>query len=235
MNVIAIIPARGGSKGLPGKNTRLIGGKPLISWSIQQALDTAGINRVVVSTDSPVIARIAKDAGAYVPGLRPDHLAQDSTSTEPVLRHVLDTLDAEGYRPDAIVLLQPTSPIRMPDSIARALDVFKSSNADSLLSLVETHNFFWRLPAGEEDNPVSEYDFRNRPRRQDMNQTDRRYKENGSIYITKTEVMNNENNRLGGKIIGFLMDDVEGYEIDTLTDFTIVECLMKTSGMINDY
>jgi CMP-N,N'-diacetyllegionaminic acid synthase len=232
MIITAIIPARGGSQGLPGKNIRLIGGRPLISWSIQQALDTAGVDSVVVSTDSPEIACIAEADGAYVPGLRPSKLAEDSTPTEPVLRHIVDILDAEGERPDAIVLLQPTSPIRLPGSIGRALNLFNSTNADSLVSMVETHDFFWRLPEGENQSPVAEYDFRNRPRRQDMSQSDRRYKENGSIYIARTEILYSENNRLGGEIMGFVMDGVEGYEIDTVTDFTIVEALMRSVDML---
>jgi CMP-N,N'-diacetyllegionaminic acid synthase len=187
---IALIPARGGSKGLPGKNIRMLNGKPLICWSIEQAISCKAISRVLVSTDCQEIAKIALEAGAEVPALRPAELAQDNTSTEAVMLHV--TKDWLPLNDECVlVLLQPTSPIRFRDSINNAIKLFEEQRADSLVSVCESHAFFWQMPS----NPIALYDFQNRPRRQDIKESDRKYRENGSIYLTKLDILKKYKNR----------------------------------------
>lgn len=222
MDYLAIIPARGGSKGVPGKNIRPIGGKPLIGWSIEQARAAGAVGRVLVSTDSEEIAAVARRHGAEVPFLRPADLAADTTPTEPVLLHALDWYAARGYEPDAVILLQPTSPVRRAGSLAAAIARFEAEGADSLLSVCENHHFFWTDPA----SPRALYDFRNRPRRQDIAPSQRWYRENGSIYITRTSILRSERNRLGGRIAMFTMSEEESWEIDSLADFEIVNTFL---------
>ncbi len=226
MRYLAIIPARGGSKGLPRKNILELAGKPLIAWSIEQALNVDKINTVLVSTDDSEIASIAKKYGADVPFMRPANLAEDTTATEPVLLHALDWYAANGQEYDAIILLQPTSPFRKDGILAEAIKKFERENADSLLSVCENHHFFWT----NKENPQSLYDHQNRPRRQDIPADKRWYRENGSIYITKTSVFRNNKNRLGGKISMLIMSEEESWEIDSAVDFSIVEKLMTESN-----
>jgi N-acylneuraminate cytidylyltransferase len=225
---LALIPARGGSKGIQGKNIKAIAGKPLIAWTIEAALEANSIDRVIVSTDSEDIAKVAVEFGAEVPFMRPDSLSSDTSTTESSMIHALDWLRLnESYSPSNIVLLQATSPVRGFGSIDGAFRCFNDENADSLLSLTEFWHFLWKGEARLE----ALYDFDNRPRRQEICRDDIKYKENGSIYITKCEVLVKSKNRLGGKISSYIMGDEEGYEIDTPLDFAIVESILNFRSM----
>ncbi len=231
LDIIAIIPARGGSKGIPGKNLRLVAGKPLIAWTIEQARASSSLRRVLVSTDSQEIAEAARQSGAEVPFLRPAELATDIAATEPVIIHALDWLEKnEAYRPTFIMLLQPTCPVRKPHSIDRAVKQFIDQRANSLLSVREIHPFLWR----NRTMPTALYNFNQRPRRQEVSETDQLFEENGSIYVMEAERLRATCNRLGGEIALFPMDAEESWDVDTEADLRVVEALL-TIQVDNDH
>ena len=207
---LCVIPARGGSKGVPRKNLLDVGGKPLIIWTIEQALAVPDLD-VLVSTDDAEIAEVARAAGARVPWLRPAELAQDATPTEPVVRHAIEQVTGERGRPDAVMLLQATSPVRHDGTLARALAEFADTGVDSMVGVVEQPPFIWQ--AG--NPPTAAYDVAARPRRQDLTEQARRYRETGSLYLTRTEVYEQHDNRLGGRVGLFVMAEDEGIDIDT--------------------
>ena len=221
MTILCVIPVRGGSKGVPGKNARLVAGKPLVAWSIEQAL-AAGLD-VLVSTDDADLAEIARRAGADVPFLRPAELAQDTTPTEPVILHAIAHRVAGGLRPEAVMLLQATSPVRLPGTIARAVREFRETGVDSLVGVVPQTPFFWHPAADGQGGATAEYDPGARPRRQELAAGDYFYKETGSLYLTRTEIYERDNNRIGGRVGLFVMDEAEGVDIDTLVDLRIAE------------
>lgn len=224
METIAIIPARGGSKGIPGKNIRLLAGIPLIAHSIVQARQARRVDRVCVSTDSADIASVAREYGAEVID-RPAEIAGDTASSESALEHALEVVTDAGRDPGLIVFLQCTSPVRAIDDIDSAIDRLRAEGADSLLSVVPTHKFIWEERGGEAI--ALNYDYRERPRRQDM---DLRYEENGSIYVFKPEILRKYHNRLGGKIVLYVMDENTKVDIDSLADFALAEILIARNG-----
>ena len=146
MTVLGIVPARGGSKGMPDKNLRVVGGQSLLARTAAAARDSRLLTRTVLSTDSPAIAEAGRAVGLDVPFLRPAELAADDTPILPVLRHMTAALGAEGFRADAVVLLQPTSPFRRAEHIDAAVRLLHESGADSVVSVVEVPHQF---------NPVS--------------------------------------------------------------------------------
>ena len=221
MSNIAIIPARGGSKGVPRKNIRLLKDKPLIAHSISAAKESKYTDKVYVSTDNLEIAEISRQYGAEIIN-RPDELAGDTASSESALIHALSEIEQSGVSPDLVVFLQCTSPIRTGTDIDKGIAKLQADNADSLLSVSPSHRFLW-----EEVDGVAKsinYDYRDRPRRQDMQP---QYVENGSIYIFKPWVLKEFGNRLGGKISLFVMSEAASWEIDSPLDFEIAESLMK--------
>lgn len=221
---LAIIPARGGSKGIKDKNIVLVNNKPLIYWSINSAINTPCISRVVVSTDSNKIASLAKQYGAEVPYLRPVELADDNSNTEDALLHLLEWLNInESYFPDNIILLQPTSPIRLKNSIMNAYNKFIKEDADSLVSVTREKIFLWKM------HPFvkSLYNFKERPLRQNFKDNELIFKENGSIYITRANILKENKNRLGGKIILFEQSFEESVDIDNFEDLNTCEKIMK--------
>ena len=221
-SIVAIIPARGGSKGVPRKNIRVVAGRPLLAWTIEDGLESRRVDRVYVSTEDPEIKQIAEQCGAEVIG-RPAALAQDETSSEAVLIHALETLAAGGRgEPDLMVFLQATSPVRTGADIDAAVEQLESSGADSLVSVSLSHAFLWR----EQDGlgvPVN-HDYRNRLRRQDIPS---QYRENGSLYVFKPWVLKQGHNRLGGRIVLFRMSETAGIDIDSEFDLTIADLALR--------
>tara|TARA_B100000519_G_scaffold198708_1_gene208655 strand:- start:499 stop:1194 length:696 start_codon:yes stop_codon:yes gene_type:complete len=220
INIIAIIPARGGSKGIPGKNIKNFEGKPLISHSIEYAQESTLITEIYVSTDDEQIAHISKTAGAKIIK-RPPELATDTASTESAIGHALNNID---NLPDIIVLLQPTSPLRPKKSLDMAINKFINGQYDSLLSLSPSNNFFWKINSEEIS---AEYDFLHRKRRQDVQDSEKKYFENGSVYIFSREHFESTNNRLGGRIGHVVFPEEYGYEIDVPKDLIILEHLSR--------
>lgn len=230
MTILCVIPVRGGSKGIPRKNIRPLAGKPLVNWTIEHALAADCGLDVLVSTDDLEIAEVARTAGADVPFLRPAELAQDETATEPVVQHAIDYRTAQGREPDAVMLLQATSPIRYPGTLDRAVAQFRDSGVDSLVGVVPQTPFLWT--AG--NPPQAQYAVDRRPRRQDLAPDDYRYRETGSLYLTRTGIYRQFANRLGGRIGLFVMDEGEGVDIDTELDFTTVEQQMLQSRLMQE-
>jgi YrbI family 3-deoxy-D-manno-octulosonate 8-phosphate phosphatase len=219
---VAIIPARGGSKGIPKKNLVSLGGRPLISYSIEHAMASHRVDRVVVSTDDDEIADVSTQLGAEVIR-RPDELAGDTATSESALLHVLDELHAtEGFEPELVVFLQATSPLRRPSDIDSAIELLVRKNADSLFSACATHGFIWRRTREELQSLT--YDFRHRQRRQDIGED---YLENGSIYVFKPEVLRETGNRLGGRIEVFKMDPLDSFQIDGPADLDLIERILS--------
>lgn len=223
--VVAIIPARGGSKGVPRKNVRELAGRPLLAWSIEDARESARVDRVFVSTEDAEIARVAGRFGAEVID-RPAELARDETSSEAALLHALEAIEAGGGgEPALVVFLQATCPVRTGVDIDAAVARLESAGADSLLSVVPSHAFLWREQDGQ-GVPVN-HDYRVRLRRQDLPP---QYRESGSIYVFKPWVLKRGNNRLGGRIVLFPMPEEAGIDIDSEHDLEIAAAALRRAA-----
>lgn len=229
MNVIktvAIIPARGGSKGIPRKNVKELNGKPLIGYIIETALGVEEIDRVIVSTEDPEIATVAREFGAEVPFIRPSELAGDEIGTLPVLQHAVSYLEKkEDYKPDIVVLLYATSPMLSRSRILDAVRLIKNKNLDSVLSVVEDRGHYWIENKGK----YKRFYPKNPKNRQF---TKPLFKENGAIYITKRDILM-EKNEIVGENIGFLvMEEKETIDIDEPFDFEIAEIIMNRRRLV---
>ncbi len=222
-NILAIIPARGNSKGLPGKNIRIFADKPLIAWTIEQARKIKYIDRVVVSTDSKKIAQIAKTYGAEIPFLRPKRLAKDETPTIDVVVHFLKTI--KKPLPDIVVLLQPTSPLRSSKDIERALKMLISNkNASAVVSMVEvSENPFW-MKNVKKDGFIGDFIKKARKfsRRQDL---PRLYMPNGALYIIRTKVLLEQKSLYPIKTLVYIMPRERSADIDDAASFALAEQL----------
>jgi len=225
---IGIIPARGGSKGLPGKNIRPMCGKPLIAWTIEKALKSRYLDVVMVSTDSPEIAAIAREHGAEVPFLRPAELASDTANSYDVIRHALGHYrQSAGMEFDYTALLEPTSPLREDDDIDRVLGALDESarDFDSIVTLGEVgeHPSIMKRLVGRGIEPFCK-ELEQTTRRQDNAPA---YFPYGVAYIAKTSVLLEENTFYTNRCMGFPIRRYQNYEIDDVYDFYCAENVMK--------
>ncbi len=226
-DTVAIIPARAGSKGIPGKNLIPLCGRPLIEWSVRQALAADEIDSVWVSSDGDEILQAAQRAGAR-PIRRPAELAGDTASSESAWLHALDAIEAEGLSVARVVGMQATSPIREGSDLDAALRQFDRERLDSLLSVTEIQDFFvWEEGKQGVFRPVN-YDYRQRRRRQAIRP---QYRENGSFYVFRPEILRKEGNRLGGRIGAFIMPAHKIFQIDTPEDLMLCEAIMRGYGL----
>jgi len=223
MNVLAIIPARGGSKGIPRKNLRLLAGKPLIAHTIERARQTKSLSRIVVSTDDPEIAAISRQYGAE-PVLRPAEISGDTATSESALLHAVDYLQqTEGYKPDLLVFLQCTSPLTLPEDIDGAVQALLDENADSALAVTPFHYFLWRRDEKGDIVGIN-HDKCIRPLRQDREQ---QFLESGAVYVMRAQGFKEARHRLFGKTAMYVMPPDRCLEIDEPVDLHIAEVLMR--------
>lgn len=226
--ILAIIPARGGSKGLPDKNIKLLLDKPLIAWTIEQAKNSKFIDEIHVSTDSPKIAKIAEDYGIKVPDLRPDYLATDSSSTIDVVEYIIKKYEEQNKFFDYIVLLEPTSPLRKKNDIDNAIEKINiNSKAHGVVSVgkvsLEHPSIVKKI---NENNFVDSY-VKSSIKISQRQQLDEAYFPYGVIYLIKTKYFKKYKSFYTKKIIPFLIERWQNYEIDDIFDFICIENILK--------
>ena len=220
-DIVAIIPARGGSKRIRDKNLYPLLKKPILQHSIEQAKKSKLLKDVFVSSDNNDILNFAKQNNCKTI-IRPLNLADDFSSSEDALIHASEFIENNYFKINSIMMLQCTSPIRKSYDIDKAINLFYESKATSLISVVENKRFIWE----QSKNKLYSlnYDYKNRPRTQNVN---KQYMETGSIYITEKEYLLKTRNRLGGKIIPFIMNYITNFELDNIEDIKIIEWAMK--------
>jgi YrbI family 3-deoxy-D-manno-octulosonate 8-phosphate phosphatase len=220
--VVAIIPARGGSKRVPSKNLVEVAGRPLIEHTIRHALNATTVDEVYVSTEDPEVAAAATRTGARVIA-RPPELAGDTVSSEAALLHALDTRRIQdGQDPELVVFLQCTSPVRRTGDIDAAVRTLRDAGADSLFSATENRDLLWRLrPNGLE--PIN-YDPADRRREQEM---DPQARENGSIYVFRPEALRREGHRLGGQTVVYEMDYWSSFQLDDPSHVALLDWILR--------
>jgi CMP-N,N'-diacetyllegionaminic acid synthase len=231
-HVVAIIPARGGSKGLPGKNRKMLHGKPLLAYSIEAARSCPLIDRVLVTTDDPKLAEVAKACGAEAPFLRPSDLARDDTPTEPVLAHAVEWLEREeGYRADIVVFFQPTDIFRkkiLVEQVVRRL--LEDDSLDSVFCAYKTHKNFWRRTDGKCVRLAPDISYGPRQKREAL------YREDTGLACATRASFIKAGRRLGDRVDFIVTDDVAtGVDIHDEFDWWMAEqILSQGKRTVND-
>jgi CMP-N,N'-diacetyllegionaminic acid synthase len=226
LEMVAVIPARGGSKGIPGKNIRLLNGRPLLAYTIEAALEADVARHVLVSTDSDEIAAVALEYGAEVIR-RPEEISHDTASTESALLHAVDfVVKTRGWSPGHILTLPPTSPLRSASTIKEAVGHYRSVMAefDALLTLTENRGDFWRRDLQGNFSRL----FPDAPRRRQEREP--LFLENSAVYITRTSSLVETGSILGRKCTGFVIPDIEATDINEPIDLKWAEFLLEAKG-----
>ena len=230
--ILAVIPARAGSKGIKDKNIIDLCGKPLIAYSIQSALGSKYIDKVVVSTDGENIAKVAKEWGAEVPFIRPDYLSHDKAKSIDAVLHCIEEVEALGEKFDYMVLLQPTQPLRKSFHIDEAIELIVKEDVDNLVSIckVKEHPVLMRI-VNEEGEMTSLLNCSSTQRRQDFKEF---YKVNGVIYINKINENLNSETSLNDNTLPYVMDEQYSIDIDELLDVKIATLMLEEMKKIKE-
>ncbi|MGH9945859.1 MAG: cytidylyltransferase domain-containing protein [Pyrinomonadaceae bacterium] len=232
MRVLGIIPARGGSKGVPRKNIKELCGRPLLAYTAESAKNSKRLTRTILSTEDKEIADVGRAFGVDIPFIRPQELAQDDTPTFDVVLQAVNELESRGEFYDAICLLQPTNPLRRAEDIDRCIELLETSGADSVISVLpvpDTYNpkwVYWQNEHGEmelstgESSPVT--------RRQDLPPA---FHREGSIYVTRRNVLDDYGNLYGTKVHGYELESQYCVNIDTAEDWKLAERMISGSAL----
>lgn len=230
--MIAIIPARGGSKGLPGKNIRMLDGKPLIQYTIEAALNAKHIDRVIVTTDDQKITEVAKESNAEVPFIRPKHLASDTASAIDVYIHAIENIGEPCKKNKKFMVLLPTAPLRKAAHIDKAYELFVSSQADTVISVKEAETPpNWYMTCNSEGrihnagfaskiSPVS-----------NRQKYGKYYIPNGAIYILDYDLLKEKRTYYTDNTVPYIMSRLESIDIDSIEDFEYAEYLFSKNGI----
>ncbi len=222
-HVLAVVPARSGSKGVPGKNTRVLGGRPLLAYAAESARASGVVDRLILSTDTDEIARVGRECGLEVPFLRPPDLALDTTPMLPVIEHAVTALEAGGWSPDIVLVLQPTSPLRRPQHLARAVALLHDTNADSVVSVVELRrhlspDYVMRIENGRLVPFLP--DGAAVTRRQDARSA---YVRDGTVYACRRDTLIVQRSLYGTDCQPLVLSPSETMTIDSIDDWTAAE------------
>lgn len=224
MRTLVLIPARGQSKGVPRKNIKMLCGKPLLAYTAATAMALQRADAVVLSTDDDEIAEVGRRCGLRVPFMRPPELARDDTPTLPVIRHAIGWLEEHGERFDALCLLQPTTPLRRTEDVDACIALLESSGADAVLTILPTparQNPYWTYFQDEKGAlQLSTGGVEPIPRRQSLPPAFHRA---GTVYVTRRDVIMEQNSLYGQDVRGFLVDPQETVDIDSQEDWERAE------------
>lgn len=233
-SVLAVVPARAGSKGLPMKNVRMLHGKPLLAWPIEAASGSRYVDRIVMSTDDETYAELGRQAGAETPFMRPAALATDHAPSIGFILHAIDTLEASGSRFDYFVLLEPTSPLTEASDVDRALEqlLTRAADADAIVgvtSMGATHPAFAvKMDSNGLLQPHSAPSFGQVLRRQDVESL---HVLDGSLYISTVEALRRERSFYHLRTLGYETPRWKSFEVDDLLDFICVEAILANRGL----
>lgn len=224
MKPLVIIPARGGSKGIPRKNIKLLNNKPLIHWTIDEARKIFSDDLICVSTDDAEIKEVVESIGLSVPFLRPAELAVDNAGTYEVLLHAVDWYEKQGYLPEVVVLLQPTSPFRTTEHIREAMQLY-SDDLEMVVSVKETKsNPYYILLEEDESGFLIKSKKSNATRRQDVPKV---WELNGAIYIINVKSLIEKPMSQFSKVKKYEMDEISSHDLDTILDWKVAEVISE--------
>jgi len=225
--ILGIIPARGGSKAIPRKNLAVLANKPLLAWTVEVAIGSDSLDRLVISTDDPEIAAVGKKLGAEVPFLRPTELATDTATSMDVILHAIRWLDEnESYRPDYVLLLQPTSPLRTVTDIRKSIELLLAKRADAVVSVCETHQHpLWMKGMNEEGKLVDLYPQSAVPtRRQDLPPV---FALNGAIYLALRTFLLSERTFISDHTYAYVMPENRSLDVDTPWELHLADLILR--------
>ena len=227
MKVLGIIPARGGSKGIPNKNLRELAGKPLLAYTLEAANDSGVFDRLVLSTESEAIAELGRHLGLEVPFMRPAELAADDSPMLAVIQHAVTELEQRGWRPDIIVLLQPTSPFRRAERIREAVRFLNNGDSDSVVSVVEIPDLFSPQKAMQIKNGALQFWSSQGREITNRQQVQPAYAREGTVYACRRDVLMDKGDIYGDKCLPLVVTREEALSLDNMDDWVRAEAILK--------